>query len=526
MVIYLAGIFGQLKTFYKPEIKFRIMKKQLLLLTIIFAYNVCSAQKLMTTYYDWGKQHISSQYYVNDAGVKNGAYKEYNEQGVVVKDYNYANGVENGPCSEYFFAGPTRYLRSTLTYKDGEFNGPAVYYFPDGGVQQKGNFVKGKREGSWVEATAINDPDLDNLPSDCQYFKYTVEYKDDKRVDGYVKANYYPSGRPYGEFYVKDGERLNNDETIYYPDGKLLRRNKEDDAKLNITTQESYYKNGKLKSYKEFGAVWKYTSRHYPIAQIIYESRSMDGTLLTLETSKDWIIISSEGTPSWEMENGPFNDGWANSNTNYNSEKQKIKIYQDKVKQILAKEPNYWLHLADSLSSLNNIDAASELLYLTWVAYPTDKGVRKKYDQVRSIEEEKEKRAQASNDSINKLSVEQSNLMTRQSNDLNELYSKFTNTFAVKKVVPFLMDQNGKPLTKQSYPKGESLYMKADEIIKHMFEDYNAAADFSVKNERSKNLINLLNKLISLPEKDAKELDKKVKTMTNLEEVKKLLLAL
>jgi hypothetical protein len=172
---------------------------------------------------------------------------------------------------------------------------------------------------------------------------------------------------------------------------------------------------------------------------------------------------------------------------------------------------------------LTNANAGQELLYLTWVTYPTDKSLRKKYEQVRNIEEEKEKKSQASVDSLNRITTEQSNLMTKQSNDLNELYSRFTNSFTVKKAVPFLMDQNGKPLTKQSYPKGESLYRKADEIIKHLFEDYTATADGSMKNGKSKSLTILLNKLISLSEQDAKELDKKVKKMNDIEEVKKSL---
>lgn len=544
------------------------MKKTTSLLLVILVSQALSAQKLITTYYDWNKTHIHEQYYVNSSGQKNGSYKEYNQQGILFYDYNFVNGMENGPCSEYFLSGAKRYLRSTVTYKSGVFNGPAVYYDDNGTPQQQGNNVNGKKEGKWTAIYPIDDPDLGKLPLDCKYLKSILEYKNNELVDGYVKVYYYPSGKLYREFYMKKGKD-SGEGTSYYPNGNLKERNQMDSVKEYFTTKESYYSNGKLESFKEFGATWGYTKDGYPIKQIIDESRSSDGTLLCLKTSEDWIDINNDGSPTYDMKEGPFHGPWKDGRS-FETEFEKVKLYQDKINELLKKDAGYWIHIADSLNANNNNIAANELIYLTWVTYPTNKEIHSKYTSVKQIMEvqrvnakkeqvEKEnalllvsanklfesknyKNAKeqyqllltkdnnqiaveriAAIDSIANIEVEKSNTLVNQSKDIKELYEKFTSNFSTKKALPFFVDQNGQPIMKDYFPKGETLYRKADEMINQQLGEYNSATEFDKKFAMGKVVTVFINKLISINEADAKDVDKKMKKASDNEEIKRIL---
>src|SRR5688572_23336049 len=77
------------------------MKKLIALFFIALCAKYSTGQKLVTTYYDWNKIHPKEKYYVNSAGQMSGSYKLYNQNGVVIKEYNYLNGLENGLCIDY-----------------------------------------------------------------------------------------------------------------------------------------------------------------------------------------------------------------------------------------------------------------------------------------------------------------------------------------------------------------------------------------------------------------------------------------
>jgi len=57
------------------------------------------AQKHVGTWYDWNNIHPHEDYYVNHRWAKKWPiYKEYDQGGVVIKEYNFLNGAENGLC--------------------------------------------------------------------------------------------------------------------------------------------------------------------------------------------------------------------------------------------------------------------------------------------------------------------------------------------------------------------------------------------------------------------------------------------
>ena len=104
------------------------MKKLLTTIAIALMCKFSIGQKLVQTYYDWNKIHPKEVYYVNTAGQKTGAYKLYNENGVVIKEYTYLNGQENGLCIDYAATGAN--LRV---------------------VAAKGSFINGQPDGSYVQ---------------------------------------------------------------------------------------------------------------------------------------------------------------------------------------------------------------------------------------------------------------------------------------------------------------------------------------------------------------------------------------
>jgi antitoxin component YwqK of YwqJK toxin-antitoxin module len=129
------------------------MKKNL---TAIFFLATCTTaigQKLVGTYFDWNKIHPHEQYYVNSAGQKNGLYKEYDQGGVVLKECNYLNGVENGSCTEYIaLAGNQRSVLKVANFRNGQLDGPFVWYCRYNNLKAKvseGSFKKDLRTGLW-----------------------------------------------------------------------------------------------------------------------------------------------------------------------------------------------------------------------------------------------------------------------------------------------------------------------------------------------------------------------------------------
>ena len=529
------------------------------------------SQQLLTTYYDYYKSRPMEQYYVNSAGEKNGTYKHYDEHGIIDKEYSFLNGFENGLCTEYITMSGRRVLRSRCTYKQGVFNGPAVYYTAEGIPEQQGNFVNGKREGAWTVINLLQDEDNQHPKEGFKYAKGILEYRDGQIIDQTVKAYYYPSGKIFREFYMKDGKE-SGEQTSYYPDGKLQTRNKLDAAKKNFTTKESYYLSGKLESFEEYSETWRLTKEGYAVNLIIKEVRSEEGLIRTLETSEDWIDFDDQWKSTFEMGNGPFGDGWKTPEQKA-AQFARNAVYFNSIKNICSKEPAFWIHIADSLSASHNNEQAYNTIYLAWIAYPTNgelaakrKSLKAAHDQeaVKAAQVQADKDAAATvkqgdnyfdkGDYSNARSAYNNALKTsannhakgriaeidsiagaegnkkteleNQSSAVSGLYASFASSYATKKPIPFLVDETGKPLMKDSYPKGESLYKRSNVVIKQMMEEYETIADMETRLKMGTEISSILNKLNALNDSDAKELDKRMKKMKDNDEVKQALLQL
>ncbi len=143
----------------------------ILLVSAVLSINAFS-QKLMRTYYDYGKTKIQTEYYANAYGVKNGIFKGYSKYGGILlqgslKDgaaigkwiENYEDGklhyittyntpglglgfgMNDGKIIEYYENGKT--IKSEKNYKNQEYDGDYKIYDESGTLTLEGKYVNG-----------------------------------------------------------------------------------------------------------------------------------------------------------------------------------------------------------------------------------------------------------------------------------------------------------------------------------------------------------------------------------------------
>ena len=93
-------------------------------------------------YYKNGKIEEVGTYLKNEK--PNGEWKWYHENGNVLREEIYANGIENGTMTEYSDSGT---VISKGEYVDGLEEGPWVYQLGD--IKMEGSYKEGKRDGVW-----------------------------------------------------------------------------------------------------------------------------------------------------------------------------------------------------------------------------------------------------------------------------------------------------------------------------------------------------------------------------------------
>ena len=217
-------------------------------------------------FYENGKLKSESNYL---RGSRNGLQTQWHENGTVAVQSNFQKGERHGEETRYFPSGKVQ-LKSN--YQQGKLDGDQVQYdesgnvtrkssfsenqeesrteytyFPDGKVSSEKNFMIGSstgklyKHGIWFEYTA---------PAQL---KYKIEFNRDEIVSG-EKYEYYAAGSIQKKVLLNQKKE---EETHYYPDGKIQLR--------NVLTRErggdsaesfGYHENGQLKfheSYQDYG---------------------------------------------------------------------------------------------------------------------------------------------------------------------------------------------------------------------------------------------------------------------------------
>lgn len=83
------------------------MKAKLIWLAALMAIGISlSAQKTIKVYHDpYTKSRLKEQYTVNSFGLQHGNYKQWNDDGILLYDFNFNNGEQHGKCITYFSFG-------------------------------------------------------------------------------------------------------------------------------------------------------------------------------------------------------------------------------------------------------------------------------------------------------------------------------------------------------------------------------------------------------------------------------------
>lgn len=445
------------------------------------------SQTLKRTYYDeYKKTMLLEEYYVNSEGYGNGLYKKYWKDGNLTLKGTYKDGSKEGVWTSYSNSSGKQEVSQTETYKNNELNGLAVYYMEGTLVKEKGNYLNGERDGEWE---ILQSFDSYGFPEDvrkgAKFVKGTFHYKEGKIVypDGERKVYFYPSGKIYVHGNYLDGKMV-GDQIMYNPDGTIK------------------------------------TQQHFDTAEEIAlkeqnELKVIDSALVAIE--------NEEFTKAEEFfKSIKYND--ASNAMNYLVKAKKFaeeKNYKATIDNITmayrrfedARIMNYYnvyykLYIEDLDAKINvlsdnlNVDGI-----LTELRNQGDLVGDKDLEKYNVIIESTKKKL-----------VEQKNIEKK----VIELDGQYTVDNVVSKET-FLVDANGKPMMKDTYPKGESLYLKSRIVVDQYRMEFTQETDYSKKIQLGNKFIKTIESLNNLPESEWKDLNKQLKKVDDPEQIKAIL---
>lgn len=110
-----------------------------------------------------------------------------------------------------------------------------------------------------------------------------------------------------------------------------------------------------------------------------------------------------------------------------------------------------------------------------------------------------------------------------QSVKIDTLYNKFKKLYVINKQSFWVDPVTYKPLMKESYPKGEYLYKKSNDIVNALLIDYKIVLDGETEIIKGNYITSILDKMIALGDTNTKDLEKQIKKAQTDEEVKIIL---
>jgi antitoxin component YwqK of YwqJK toxin-antitoxin module len=108
--------------------------------------------ELITKEYNNG---YSIEYTINAEGQKHGTYYIKNEDGIIIQQETYANGVANGIFARFYSSGN---LRSLCRCIDNKIEGEYTEWYEDGGIMEEVIYVNGLKQGDckrWIKKNGI-----------------------------------------------------------------------------------------------------------------------------------------------------------------------------------------------------------------------------------------------------------------------------------------------------------------------------------------------------------------------------------
>ena len=187
-------------------------------------YNDDGTVKNASLYNDNGV--LISQGIVNEDGSRNGPWKDFSADGVVIAEGNYTDSRRSGAWKFYNAAGK---LEQAGSYNNGRIDGTWRWYYPEGELLREEDYYQGKRDGQYTEFT---------------------------RTGEIIARGTYTDGERNGEWKLTSGDNTEEGNYLlglrdgtwkaYYPDGKI--RFKGDYNQGNPDGHHViYYENGRIK---------------------------------------------------------------------------------------------------------------------------------------------------------------------------------------------------------------------------------------------------------------------------------------
>ena len=247
---------------------------------------------IKTEYYPSGKPKIVASYKNN---IPEGVRREYSPDGEIVAGYIFKSGIllgegivdeagiKDGPWKEYY---PNGAVKNIGIYEKGKRVGEWKFYHPNGKLEQIGSYNKdGKEDGIWTWYYASGA-----LLREESYFNgkidgHSVEYDEDGII---ISEGDYIEGYREGKWKFNYGDQLSEEEYLNdYLNGKV----------------RNYYKDGVLSFEGNFiednpngHHVWYYPNGN----------KKTEGDYIMGLKNGEWIKYNSDGTPfiSIYYENG------------------------------------------------------------------------------------------------------------------------------------------------------------------------------------------------------------------------------
>lgn len=480
-------------------IKFNAMSKLIAFILFTSCAVGSYSQTVKKDYYDYYKTQIMAEYQVNSVGEKHGWFKGYNQEGVVVYEYNYKNNLQDGLNKEYATYTGSRSLAQSEHYKLGLLDGEAIYYAENKGgggsrIMSQGSYLGGEKQGKW---TYTNPFDAYGMPKEwkpkAEYIQFSKYYEKGKEVypDGEIISYYLPSKQPSSIIYYKDGKETGEPKG-FFPDGSIASE-KMYDAEGKLLFETTYHPNGQLKGYVD----WRSGKRVYegynedgsPDKTMQYEQQQREQQERSNAIIKAYNLLGAE---QYEDAIKSYND--LGVNTEYLEYFLQLRI-QFENKQI------------------NHSDFRSQLKTKYWDLVEK-KGIQtlKSHEDyclayVEKIKIEEERIIEETN----KLNQElQSSLNGYK--DLNIVETKTPNIDAAKP-----------PIITNSYLKSKIIYNKSMIVVNSYVAEFNQEQDLEKKRVILKKINDTIYVLNNIPESEWKDLNKQLKKIDDPEQIKSIL---
>jgi antitoxin component YwqK of YwqJK toxin-antitoxin module len=252
-----------------------------------------------TVYFEDATDAIQAEYTLLN-GKLNGSFKSYYNNGQLKIVGYYVNGLKNGLFKEYDENG---ILNSEYTMTKDEFNGPIKIYYTDGILKKSGNYLNGLENGIFIEydpygakeaeyvMTAGKKNGLVKVYEEAK-LSHTTTFKNDFKNGQYTEYYYNDES---GELYLKlIGEFLNEEKNGNW---KMIYIEKEKERLLKYENYINGLKNGKFQEVNGDSLI----IGHYKNDQLdgdykVYLDlkRMIAGGVIETDVNK--LLIESEGT--------------------------------------------------------------------------------------------------------------------------------------------------------------------------------------------------------------------------------------